>query len=180
LNAESGNDEWSHETDAPIYHAPAAEGNKIYVTCGHYDSYVYALNASSGGEIWREAIEEKAIIDSPSISQGILYFRIHGIRESPGYLGFLYAFDANTGQKLWKYQTGGGKSTGAEVPPALDGKFVYYNGDDAVLHVIDKKTGQEAMNYKLSASPDAVILENQTAVAMIFSTNESAVYALGN
>lgn len=71
----------------------------FYVAGGSYtDSLVYALNATTGAELWSYATGNQ-VYSSPAVANGVVYI---GSDD-----GNLYALNAATGVKLWSYATGG-------------------------------------------------------------------------
>jgi outer membrane protein assembly factor BamB len=75
--------------------------NRIYVPT---DPYLYALDASTGAELWRYT--GFGAIYSPSVANGIVYF-LSGSN--------LYAIDESTGTQLFSYRLGADAHEGSQV-----------------------------------------------------------------
>lgn len=133
---------------------PVIDETGIYFSCG--DGDVYALDRSTGCELWRFATHN-TLDTAPALSGGSLYFGGRG--------RVLYAVDAATGEELWRFGSEGRIETS---PAAESGKVVF--GDDAeVVYGLDVSTGQLAWQTESSSrvaaepviSGDAVFLRKQ-------------------
>ena len=106
---------WQKEYSTAITGRIACNTTKkvIYVPT---DPYLYALNATSGEEVWKYM--GYGAIYSPSIANAIVYF----ISDNN-----MYAIDENTGEKLFFYPLGhkGGETTQVAI---CDG-MVYFSGN---------------------------------------------------
>ncbi len=105
-----------------------------------------------------------AIHSSPAVANGIVYF---GSRD-----GYLYALDAQTGDKLWQFETG----SWIDSSPAVANGVVYFGSNDAKLYALDAQTGDKlwefAAEYAIKSSP---------AVAdgiVYFGSTDFFIYAL--
>jgi outer membrane protein assembly factor BamB len=83
---------------------PATADGAVFI--GSWDSYFYAIDASTGREKWKfktgedPDLHNQVGIQSPAaVVDGTVYF---GCRDS-----HLYALDANSGQKKWAFGTEG-------------------------------------------------------------------------
>lgn len=81
-----------------IYGTPAVSGDLVYI--GGYNGKVYAFTSSSLATRWVYPREEnlEPIVGGLVVAQGKMYFG--------GSDGKLYVLDANTGDKLWEFETG--------------------------------------------------------------------------
>ena len=88
---------WSFQTGSTnVKSSPAVVDGIVYV--GAEDGRLYALDATSGEEIWAYAADcslGSQAINSPAVVEGVVYFCSY---NSPGNL---YALNASTGEKLW-------------------------------------------------------------------------------
>jgi outer membrane protein assembly factor BamB len=71
---------------------------------GSNDGYVYALNAVTGGVIWKYKGTGSSVESSPAVANGVVYV---------GYLwdgqnGWVVALNATNGALIWRYATNSG------------------------------------------------------------------------
>jgi parallel beta-helix repeat protein len=71
LNASTGSEIWSFDTDAAGIHTPAVANGAVYV-CGWKNKMVYALDVTTGVEKWHYQCDG-TISSSPIIADGVLY-----------------------------------------------------------------------------------------------------------
>ena len=83
---------------------PAIADGVLFI--GSWDSYFYAIDASTGKEKWRfktgedpDIHNQDGIQSSAAVADGMVYF---GCRDS-----HLYALDAKTGEKKWAFGANG-------------------------------------------------------------------------
>ncbi len=123
VNANSGAYVWSH----PLLcgDSPAVANGVVYV--GSPDNNVYALNASTGGLLWKYTTGNSVTI--PAVANGVVYI---GSQDHN-----LYALNASTGALLWKFATGGLILSG----PAVANGVVYVGSFDNNLYALNASTG---------------------------------------
>jgi hypothetical protein len=73
----------------------------VYVGSG--DKSLYALNASTGAKRW-SFTAASAVVSSPAVANGIVYFASDDLQTGAGNV---YALNATTGTKLWSYAASG-------------------------------------------------------------------------
>jgi outer membrane protein assembly factor BamB len=123
---------WTYETGtAGVMSSAAVEDGKVYV--GSYDKRVYALNATTGSQVWNYTTGG-GVTSSPAISEGTVYV---GSDD-----GNVYALNATNGARIWNYTTGGGESS-----PAVAGGRVYVGSWDNQTYCLDTSTGTLVWNY---------------------------------
>ena len=101
----------------PVKLATGGNGHAVYFSDGLANAY--AVDAQSGGLLWRMKIDEHQAAKAtgaPALYKDRLYVGISGVNESmsassPGYecctfRGSLTSLDANTGKVIWKVYTG--------------------------------------------------------------------------
>jgi eukaryotic-like serine/threonine-protein kinase len=117
LDASTGVRLWTYQvTDSAEYSFPLVASGVLYVTFGNFwtpDGYIYALNARLGAKIWGHSIGETPLklcpnlvsgqcwggfISPPKVSHGRVY-----VGSTDGYV---YAFKASSGAKVWNFLTG--------------------------------------------------------------------------
>jgi len=157
-------------------------------------SFVFALNASNGRELWRFNFESAFALayyhSNPVVHNGLLYMSSDDS---------VYALNVSTGMVIWNYTTGGSvtgsaavddsrvyigswdgnfyalnSSTGAKLwdvrispvhsTPAVDNGIVYVSSDDFYLYAFNASTGALMWKY-LTVSPNDPNAENSGMVA---------------
>jgi polyvinyl alcohol dehydrogenase (cytochrome) len=118
LDAESGCVHWSFRAAAGVRTAPTVGPGR---TAGSYLLYfgdiranVYAVNAETGAVVWRERLDAHPIArvtGAPKLVEGRLYVPLSSLEESGAgnplypcctFRGGIAAYDALTGNRLWK------------------------------------------------------------------------------
>jgi eukaryotic-like serine/threonine-protein kinase len=89
---------WTFQTEGRLLYPPVAHAGVLYF--GSRDSHIYAVDASTGNQIWKTPVEVGGLFSSPTIVDG----RLYGGRWNPYY--FIYGWDAATGETLWQKETG--------------------------------------------------------------------------
>jgi len=99
----------------------------VYLTV---DSTLYALEASTGQEIWRSP-EELSVDTAPAVAGSVVYFGAG--REG------LVALNAVTGEEQWRFKDEGSVT----AAPIVEGDIIYAAGDDGFLFAVGAATGRE-------------------------------------
>lgn len=116
LDAKSGCIRWTFQTTAEVRTPvviPAAQGRIKRAFFGDLIGRVYAVDALSGRELWRQRADDHpsaTITGAPVFHDGKLYVAVSSLEEGtvdPGYpcctfRGSVVAFDAATGRRLWQ------------------------------------------------------------------------------
>lgn len=95
---------------------------------GGTDTYVYALNCTSGAQVWSFATG-RGVRSSPAVADGVVYV---GSGDNS-----LYALSAATGNMLWQFITSGS----VDSSPAIAGGVVYVGSNDFNLYAFNASTG---------------------------------------
>jgi uncharacterized repeat protein (TIGR01451 family) len=98
---------------------PAFVNGVVYF--GSFDDgnvILYALNASTGAELWSFNTGGGDVITSPAVANGVVYIGSVG--------GTVYAINASTGAQLWSYATG----VPVAISPAIANGVVYVGSND--------------------------------------------------
>ena len=119
---------WSFKTGGPIAASPTVVGGVVYV--GSWDGYEYALNASTGGLIWKTFIGQTTdascspsslgVTSSATVQGGIVYVG--------GGDANWYALDASTGAILWSVYVGDTSAAGGHYnwsSPLIYNSYAY-------------------------------------------------------
>jgi outer membrane protein assembly factor BamB len=135
LDAVNGSQKWEYKIDGDIHWCSINDGAMYvhYVASG-FNSYVCALNASSGKVVWRYNAGYYVFLSLPAFGNGAIYFG-----ENGGH--YYYAVNATNGSKLWRVAVGvfNGYST-------LSDGIVYFNSD-GTFYALNVQTGEILWSY---------------------------------
>ena len=124
---------WEYTTQAPIYSSPIVSENRVFV--GSYDSYLYALDASSGSLLWRFKTGGE-ILSTPAVYNNLVIF---GSKD-----GMVYALNVDDGKLQWKYKTEGSVLTS----PVVADEKVFIASNDLRLYALNVNDGQRIWRVK--------------------------------
>ncbi len=143
LDAQTGDELWRTQADAPFQSAPTVSGTRVFATTN--DSELMAFDISNGDVSWtHQAIAEPArILSAPSVA-------VDGETiVAPFASGELVALLVGNGRRLWTdslSRSGQLNSLSAindiAGRPVLDNGIVYAASHSGVLAAIDLRTGQ--------------------------------------
>jgi outer membrane protein assembly factor BamB len=171
LDADTGAQKW-------LFYAPGdlewftLDGNVMYVGVAHIPVgstyYMYAVNASSGLQLWRQTFAWGD--DYPEdviVHNGVIYFAHSHIPGPEGPIGQdeYYALNGTDGSTIWKVQLNGG-TTG---PSAFIGGLICFSTHDAVC----------ALNATNGATVWSYPPEQGYFFSTTFGSNGNIVYAVG-
>ncbi len=152
---------WKFTTTGPTEDfSPAVVDGVVYFGSG---DNVYALNASTGAQLWSYATGYW-VFSSPAVANGVVYI---GSRDFN-----VYALNASTGAYLWSFAT----QYYVETSPAVANGVVYVTSDDGKLYALNASTGAELWSYTTGN-----FFEGSPAVAngvVYFGSVDNNVYAL--
>jgi outer membrane protein assembly factor BamB len=119
LDAFSGAEKWVHNVDGMIFGSKFDSGNGafyvFFVASGSLDSFVSAVNATSGKEIWRYKFGYYTFPIRVAIGEGAMYFGVNNC---------FYALNTGDGEIVWNATL---ESSIEDVPPVLGDDVVYFN-----------------------------------------------------
>lgn len=206
LNAYTGVQRWNY-TYGTDFGTPVVEGGIVYaggqsysVSTGGEGGFIFALNASTGAEIWSFLAPSGARFDENSISlpsngqtmdvSGGYMYAVSAVlsdSDSSWHSG-VYAFDASTGKEAWNYTALGEFSSlvagGQNV--YVSSEFVdttnYINSENASgkiyaggILALNSLNGEVVWNYPISSSVQPLIITD----SMVYATSDDGnVYAL--
>lgn len=145
-DAETGEEQWRHDTGYITFAAPAVVDGSVYIIAGDYT--LRSVNAETGDVEWRLGIDADSN-EAPAVADGTVYvgtseFRQEQMRkDDPD--NSMYAVDAETGEQLWRTKTG--SVYGA--PSLVRGTLYFGVGGQEVL-ALDADTG----DYSWIHEPD--------------------------
>jgi outer membrane protein assembly factor BamB len=100
IDAKTGKLIWEKIKNTGISSDPTVTDGKLFITSD--DLMIHALNSTSGEDVWQKQILPNS--SSPSVANGVVFV-------GGGGSGYIYAFDANTGNEKWKFATPKGLMT---------------------------------------------------------------------
>jgi outer membrane protein assembly factor BamB len=118
---------WSHSF-GPIDSAIAVTDGVVYV--GSDDNNLYALQASTGKQLWSYTTFE-VVESSPTVANGVVYFGSDNV----------YALNASTGDKIWSYPAYGFSS------PTVANGVLYVGSDDHNIYALNVSSGVKLWSY---------------------------------
>jgi len=158
LAARTGTLRWHAQTAGRIRGTPAVADGRVYV--GAFDGRVYCFTLANGAPIWTAETEgaalnsgdfgfdRRSIQSSPAVAYGMVFV---GARD-----GFLYALDAATGTRRWRYDH---KISWVITSPAVQDGIVYDGSSDGrFLQAVDTAGTEQ------SRAPAAGIVWSSPAV----------------
>jgi outer membrane protein assembly factor BamB len=135
LDRNTGQELWNFPHDALngdfADTTPAVVNGIVYFGVNRGGPVVYAVNATTGVQIWSHSGPISQIISSPTVLDG----RVHVVFTD----GTIRALDAATGQVIWSIIHPGG----AYSSPAVDGGRLYVAIHNQGLLALDANTGSE-------------------------------------
>lgn len=143
VDAADGRVRWQAATGGRVRSTPAVADDRVYV--GSADGVVYAFGRDDGRIVWRHetlgatlasgdfGYDRRTIQSSPSVVDGRVFI---GARD-----GFLYALDADTGERLWRFDH---EISWVNSSPAVAQGLVLAGSSDAqFFHAVDAESGEE-------------------------------------
>jgi len=127
---------------------------------------VYALDETTGVEIWNSISFPNALTTTPACNDGKIY-----IGSSNGYM---YCLNATTGAKIWEYQTQ--DSPSIESSPAIYNGKVYFGTNAGYLYALNATTGLYVTRY--TAPDDIRTAPTISGDLLYFGCDDGKLYAL--
>lgn len=131
---------WGREGWDYLLSSPAVADGRAYWGSG--DGHVYAVDPSSGGELWRFRTGGR-VRSTPAVADGRV---VVGSGD-----GVVYALDGATGAELWSFETAGVELNAEDfgydrrqitASPAIADGVVYVGSRDASLYALDAGDGR--------------------------------------
>ncbi len=106
----------------------------------------FAINGKTGRVRWRKNTH-RCSASSPTIARHVVYQawmdRVNCPQSRPGATGFLIAWNADTGRKIWKRN-----GAPIESSPLLVKRTLYYGAWDHRVHAVNARTGRQRWSFK--------------------------------
>ena len=182
LDVKTGEKKWSFATGGMVRSSPAVSGGKVYFAS--YDSMIYALDAITGEKKW--AFETKG--EKHFEARGLHYMKpsaqtipdfwdlyesspvvVDGVVYVGSGDGNMYALCAESGQLVWKFQTG----DVVHCSPAVVDGTVYFGSWDTFFYALDAKTGAEKWRFKTGEDAQ---FHNRTGIQSSPTVVDGTVY----
>jgi outer membrane protein assembly factor BamB/tRNA A-37 threonylcarbamoyl transferase component Bud32 len=154
---------WRFRARRGVTSSPYLDQTEGILFVGSMDWNVYALDARSGWQVWRQRTGGP-IISSPTLAKGMVFI---GSADK-----HMYALDARNGREIWKYETEGQVTSS----PAYANGAVYFGSIDHYLYSLDAETGELRWRFKTDGPvPSSPVVEGD--IVYIGSTDRY-VYAV--
>src|SRR5690606_35260161 len=139
-DARSGELLWMHDPKVPgewgvnvccdvVNRGLAAWEGKIFV--GTLDGRMVALNAETGEQVWStqtsDPDERYSITGAPRVANGLVLIGQAGAEF--GVRGYVTAYDANTGEQVWRFYTVPGNPADGFESPIMEEAAKTWNGE---------------------------------------------------
>jgi outer membrane protein assembly factor BamB len=137
---------WTARAGSLLEFPPVIAYGRLYV--GTNRGLVLAFDAETGKEVWRRNTR-RCIAAAPAVDDGVVYVSlmdtspcaVHDETEP----GFVIAFDAETGERLWRFQTGVNESS----PLLVDG-ILYFGTWDGSVYALDASSRRPLWTFETS------------------------------
>src|SRR5437867_2440366 len=130
LNEATGATAWSFNTAGYNTTSAAVYQGVVYFGTGRGN--VYAVNSTTGTQVWGPTLSAASVSSSPALALGSKVLLV-GSNDR-----YLYALNMTTGVRLWRYLTGGAVSSS----PALGDGRVFFGSQDSVVYALGAKIPQ--------------------------------------
>ncbi len=121
--------------------SPTVVGGVVYI--GSNSSYFYALNATTGSQIWRvnvgSNVESSAAVVDNVVYVGVLW---------NGHNGYVDALNATNGALIWQFTT----NSGIESSPSVVNSVVYVGSYLGYVYALNATNGNLLWSYLTGAS----------------------------
>jgi outer membrane protein assembly factor BamB len=110
IDSNSGKLKWSFTTNGSVAAVPAVVDGKVYFSA--YDGKVYALDSSTGAEVWERALGQPSLVpmdSSPTVIDGHVYIGTSAAFMSNS--NTFYCLDTQTGRTIWTFHTDDSKTS---------------------------------------------------------------------
>src|SRR5215472_16146940 len=136
----AGTSKWGFLTGGASISSPCSGTDGVYISS--YSGFVYGVNLNGSKKWGQQPAGVSRMFSSPTFSNGIVYIG--------GQDNNLYAYDAESGSKIWSAPTGDSISSS----PAVANGIVYVGSFDKSVYAFDAATG--APKWKVGTS-DSVL-----------------------
>jgi outer membrane protein assembly factor BamB len=135
---------WQINAHNTLEYPPTVGYGRVYLA--QQKGLFFALDARTGRLRWRKNTH-RCSASSPTIGRRVVYQAwmdfVNCPQDRPGATGFLIAWSARTGRKLWKY-----KGAPIESSPLLVRHTLYFGSWDHKVHAVDARTGRPRWSFQ--------------------------------
>jgi outer membrane protein assembly factor BamB len=139
LDAVNGHQKWVFQIDGRVLWTRIIDGViYFFFHASGFNSYVYAVKASNGEELWRYDAGYYAWLSPPAFGDNAIYFG-----TSKGFSNnHYYALSTVNGSELWSFAVDGRVSGYS----AIFDDTVYFSSDDST-YALNARTGEKRWSY---------------------------------
>jgi outer membrane protein assembly factor BamB len=135
---------WSIDAHDTLEFPPSIGYGRVYLAQqkGHF----FALDSTNGHVKWKKRTQ-RCSASSPTLSKGVVYQAwmapVPCPQNQPGATGFVIAWDAATGHKLWRFN-----AAPVESSPLLVNRTLYFGSWDHKIYAVNAKTGRKRWSFQ--------------------------------
>ncbi|HEX5467604.1 MAG TPA: PQQ-binding-like beta-propeller repeat protein [Gaiellaceae bacterium] len=134
---------WTVKAGSLLEFPPVVAYGHVYV--GSNNGRFYAVESETGRIAWKTNLQ-RCIAASPTVGKRVVYQPLmdpHPCREhKQNAPGFMVAFDADTGDELWRFQAGV-----IESSPLVVGRLLYFGSWDGKVYALDVRTHKPVWTF---------------------------------
>jgi hypothetical protein len=138
--------------------APTYADGKVFLGIMTNAGGLICINASTGGENWKQDLSPSFVMSSPLVSDGMVYVGLTGNET--------VAFDVSGGVR-WEYKTDGPVYSS----PAADGDMLFFGSDDTKLYALNVSGSTPVSLWNFTAN-GAIRSSSAVAGGMVFFGSE--------
>ena len=135
---------WSVDGHNTLEYPPSVAYGHVYLA--QQKGLFFAINAKTGRVRWRKNTH-RCSASSPTIARHVVYQAwmdfVNCPQRRPGATGFLIAWNADTGRKIWKRN-----GAPIESSPLLVRNTLYYGAWDNRIHAVNARTGRQRWSFE--------------------------------
>ena len=135
---------WSIDAHDTLEFPPSIGYGRVYLA--QQKGRFFVLDANNGHVKWKKKTN-RCSASSPTLSNGVVYQAwmapVPCPQDRPGATGFVIAWNADTGRKLWKFNT-----APVESSPLLVKRTLYFGSWDHKVYAVNAKTGRKRWSFE--------------------------------
>jgi outer membrane protein assembly factor BamB len=163
---------WRIDAHDTVEFPPSVGFGKVFVP--QQKGLFFALSAKSGRLSWRKKIGRCAAA-SPTLAKGVVYQSYMDFvpcpQDRPGASGFVIAWKAKNGKRLWIWH-----GAPVESSPLLVRKTLFFGSWDHRLHALNAKNGRQRWSFQADQQVNTSPAYHDGTI--YFGTDAGSVYAV--